>query len=153
MDISDLKNQLERIGSVSVKRDEEGRVEVKNPQKRYSRSAEKDLHPDGEGPFCEFNFRTSKYEETEGVFLFAIGDNVKYVGESSNISKYIYDIGNISPSVCYEGGQQTVCRINTKILHAARNGKEVTVWATKSSSSNELKEQLVKNCSPTWNLR
>jgi hypothetical protein len=153
MRISDLKNQFEYVDSVSVVRNKDGQVELKQPQRRYSRSTEKNLHPDGEGPFCEFDINTSEYEDIEGVFILTVDEVIKYVGESSNIGHYIYQIGKVSPSACYEGGQQTVCRVNTRIFYATRDGSQVSLWATESSNPNELKKQLVYECNPSWNLQ
>lgn len=153
MKVSNLDLQFEYVDSASVRRDIDGKVDLKEPQKRYSRSAEKDLHPDGDGPFCRFDIDTSEYEGSEGVFIFTVDNEINYIGESSNIGNYVYQIGKVSPSSCYENGQQTVCRINTKIFYTARNGGQVSLWAVESSSPNELKKQLVEKCSPPWNFQ
>jgi len=144
-------NEFEHLGTASFEKNPDGEVKVKKPQDRYSKSEQRGLHPHGGGPFCQFEVDFRTYEDVEGVFLITVNNSIKYVGRSSNIGKYIYDISNISPSACYEGGQQTVCRINTKILHAAREGREVSVWATESNNSDQIKQGLLERFTPAWN--
>lgn len=155
MNTSDLDNRFEYVGSATVEHDKDGQINVKQPQKEYARSDEKDLHPYGEGPFCEFNINTSEYEGSEGVFVFAVDGEIKYIGQSSSdIDRYIGHIGKVSPNACYEDvGQQTVCHINTKIFYAARNGRQVSLWVAESSNPNSLKNQLKNMHSPPWNLQ
>lgn len=152
IDTAELGDRFDCVGSVSVERDGDGRVDEKYPQKRYSKSDQKDLHPDGRGPYCEFEIDTSDYEGSEGVFVFSAGNEVKYVGRTSDIDSYICQIESVKPSSCYENGQQTVCRLNTRVFHAARDGKEVSLWVTESSSPDRLKEELKDKFSPSWNL-
>ncbi|WP_324662912.1 GIY-YIG nuclease family protein [Haloarcula sediminis] len=154
MDTSELDEQFEFVGSAMVERDKDGVVDAKQPQKEYYRSDEKKLHPYGEGPFCQFTVGTSEYEGSEGVLVFAVDNEIKYVGRSSDIDRYVREIGNVSPNSCYEDvGQQTVCHVNTKIFYAAQNGREVSLWVSESDNSNSLKNRIKTRYSPSWNLR
>jgi hypothetical protein len=152
LNFDEIDYKFDHLGTISFERNSDGVVEVKRPQSRYSNSKQRDLHPHGDGPFCQFEIDYELYEEIGGVFLIKVDDTVKYVGKSSNIGKYIYDISNVSPSACYEGGQQTVCRINTKIFHAAQEGRDVSVWVSESKSSERLKQELLERFTPTWNI-
>lgn len=150
-DFGGMDYEFVRLGTPSFERNSDGEVKVKRPQDRYSNSEQQALHPHGSGPFCQFNLDDRSYEEAEGVFLITVDGQPKYIGRSSNIGKYIYDISNVSPSACYEGGQQTVCRINTKIFQAAREGRDVAVWRTESENSDRIKQELRNRFTFPWN--
>lgn len=152
LDIDGIDCEFERLIIESFDRDSDGEVKVKKPQARYSKSEQRNLHTHGEGPFCQFEVDFRAYEGSEGVFLIIVDDTVKYIGRSSDIGKYIYDISNVSPSACYEGGQMTVCRINTKIHQAVRENMDVTVWATVSNYSDQIKQELLERYHPSWNF-
>lgn len=140
-----------RLGTPSFERNPDGEVKMKRPQDRYSNSEQRALHRYGSGPFCQFDLDVQAYEDAEGVFLITVGSEPKYIGKSSKIGKYIYDISNVSPSACYEGGQQTVCRINTKLFRAAQEGRDVSVWATESKNSDRIKQELRNRFTLPWN--
>jgi len=151
LDLDGLDYEFVRVGSPSFERNSEGEVEVKRPQERYANADQRALHPHGAGPYCQFDLDVRPYEEAEGVFLITVDGAPKYLGRSSNIGKYIYDISNVTPSACYEGGQQTVCRINTRLLQAAREGKDVVVWATESAHADQIKQELRNRFTLPWN--
>jgi hypothetical protein len=151
LDFDGLDYEFVRVGMPSFERDSDGEVEVKRPQDRYSNADHRALHPHGDGPYCQFDLDVRPYEEAEGVFLITVDGEPKYIGRSSNIGKYLYDISNVTPSACYEGGQQTVCRLNTKLFKAAREGRELAVWATESEHPGRIKQGIRNRFALPWN--
>jgi hypothetical protein len=108
-------------------RAEDGTVQVLMPQERY---AKRDLYPlnrYGAGPFCKFKIpATYPYP---GVYLLTVGDEVRYIGETNNLSRrYNKGYGTISPKNCYKGGQETNVRMNNLIYHSALAGEVLSLW-------------------------
>lgn len=152
MNLSDLTHSFEFVDSISVKRNQAGVVDIKMPQSRYEKSDEYPVHRYGWGPFCEFSVDTSEYVGSEGVYIFAASYEIKYVGETVDIHNRIQPgYGNISPKNCFEGGQQTNCRINHLILETVRNGGQVSLWVEETQDRKQREIELIEQCDPPWN--
>jgi hypothetical protein len=152
MNLSDLTHSFEFVDSLSIERNEAGVVDLKMPQSRYEKADEYPIHQYGWGPFCKFSVDTSEYIGTEGVYIFTAGYEIKYVGETVNIHNRIQPgYGNIAPKNCFEGGQQTNCRINHLILETARSGRQVSLWAEETQNRKHRETELIEQCDPPWN--
>lgn len=152
MNLSNLTHSFEFVDSISVERNEAGLVDIKTPQIRYEKSDEYSVHRYGWGPFCKFSVDTSEYIGSEGVYIFTAGYEIKYVGETVDIHNRIQPgYGNISPKNCFEGGQQTNCRINHLILETVRNGGQVSLWVKETQDRKRQETELIEQCDPPWN--
>lgn len=152
MNLSDLTHSFEFVNSLSVERNEAGRVDIKMPQRRYDQSDKYPLHQYGWGPFCKFTIDTSEYDGSEGVYVFTAGYEIKYVGETVNVHNRIQPgYGNISPKNCYQGGQQTNCRINQLIFETVRNGEQVSLWVEETQNRKRRETELLEQSNPPWN--
>jgi hypothetical protein len=152
MNLSDLTHSFEFVDVISVKRNEKDLIEIKMPQSRYEKSDEYPVHRYGWGPFCEFSVDTSDYIESEGVYIFTAGYEIKYVGETVDIHNRIRPgYGNISPKNCFEGGQQTSCRINNLVFQTVRNGNQVALWIEETHNRKNREAELIEQCDPPWN--
>ena len=152
MNISALTHSFQFVDSISVDRNESGSVDIKMPQRRYEKADEYHVHRYGWGPFCGFSVDTTDYVGVEGVYLFTAGYEIKYVGETVDIHNRIGSgYGNISPRNCFEGGQQTNCRINHLILETVRNGDQVALWVEKTENRKLRETELIEQCDPPWN--
>lgn len=152
MNLSDLTHSFEFVDSISVERNEAGRVDIKMPQSRYAKSDEYPVHRYGWGPFCKLSVNTSEYSGSEGVYIFTAGYEIKYVGETVDVHNRIQaGYGNISPKNCFEGGQQTNCRINHLILETVRNGSHVSLWVEETQDRKRRETELIEQCNPPWN--
>ena len=109
------------------------------------------LHRYGKGPFCKF-FVPKRWKGIRGVYLFLVNSNLKYIGECEDLeSRFNTGYGNISPRNCYEGGQQTNCRINHLILEAAMKESEISIFFLETQNHKRIEERLRYSLKPPWN--
>lgn len=77
-----------------------------------------------------------------------------YVGLCDNLSaRFNAGYGNISPKNCYEGGQPTNCKVNTKILQEALFGNMLQLWFFRTVNKTLVEQQLIQQIKPPWNGR
>jgi hypothetical protein len=151
-----------RVCDVEPDRTDRGVVDVHVPQSDYDRRDEKAVHDYGWGPFCSFGVPDDG-THCPGVYAIAVEDDVVYVGETKDLyEQFANGYGRISPANCFAGGQQTNCRLNTAIFHAARAGDRVSLHlhATDDFGGTEeenralrriIKDDLVTALDPDWN--
>lgn len=153
MDLSELTHSCEFLGTLSVERNGAGEINLKMPQHRYDKANEIPIHQYGWGPFCKFHVDTSDYTGTAGVYIFTANHQIVYIGESVDIHSRIQSgYGNISPKNCFEGGQQTNCRINNAILETLRARGQVALWAKETPNRKQLETDLIDKVGPPWNF-
>lgn len=138
------------IGSVCLAKRADGTFITQSPQRQYLKAATTPLHHYGAGEFCTFRF--SDVPDMGGVYTMSIRNKIMYVGETDNLKRALNQFGHISPANCYDGGRQTMCRINQEILDAARNGHDVEVWFCACDDRKEFKVALKSSVDPSWNL-
>jgi hypothetical protein len=85
------------------------------------------------------------------------GDADLYVGQCENLEIRwgMTGYGGISPRNCYQGGQQTNCRINNLIYRETKVGVELRLWfhLLKGDKQKRLavEKRLIAALQPTWN--
>lgn len=132
--------------------DPQGQLLRFRPQARYARASSSRLNKHGSGPFCHFSIPATIREE--GVYIIARGDQPMYVGLCDNLSaRFNAGYGNISPKHCYEGGQPTNCKVNTKILQEALFGNMLQLWFFRTVNKTLVEQQLIQQIKPPWNGR
>ena len=137
-------------GALAYKRDPGGDVMTFEPQGRYSKAAQRQLHKYGSGTYCKF--RVSGLPSTSGVYVFCSGERVLYVGKAVNLQKrFSMGYGNISPKNCYVGGQQTNCRINQLVLATETSGTPISLWVHECDDADRFETQLIAHVQPCWN--
>lgn len=128
----------------------DGTVQILMPQDRY---AKRDLYPlnkYGAGPFCKFKI-PSNYAHP-GVYLLTVGDEVRYIGETNNLSRrYNMGYGTISPKNCYKGGQETNVRINNLIYLSALKGEILSLWFHQTDDFKTIEASLRLAHRAPWN--
>ncbi len=133
-------------------RSERGRIWEDYPHLRYEKKANSQLHAYGAGPFCRFSVPDNIHEP--GVYLLIVNGDVKYVGETEDLSRRFNNgYGTISPRNCYVGGQSTNCRINNLILGSASAGVSVHLQFRQTGDHKKLETELIASLSPPWNNR
>ncbi len=121
------------------------------PQHRYEDANSTYVHQYGWGPFCKFSV-SGDWEEKSGVYVLMTDDKFLYVGKTTNFERQLnHGIGNISPRNCFEGGQQTNCRINSLIREATVEGTPVTVFFHETDNRKAVKQELISELEPPWN--
>lgn len=137
------------ISEIIPECDDDGNVKELYPQERYKKKDEYGLHKYGNGPFCKF--KIAKSSDT-GVYAFFQDNKIVYFGECENLgSRLSTGYGNISPKNCYEGGQQTNCRINNLIFLSARQKKKVTLYFYGTNRRKLIEKELIELFRPIWN--
>ena len=91
------------------------------PQDRYAKAATTPLNPNGEGPFCRF--KVEDLPGSPGVYALTVDGDLVYVGKGQNLMERWGPRGYaaIHPRNCFVGGHSTNCKINHRVLVAARS--------------------------------
>ena len=109
------------------------------------------LHKYGNGPFCKFSVDKT-CSSRSGVYLIVVNDEIKYVGECTDLyGRFSAGYGNISPRNCFEGGQQTNCRINSKILSYFKAKQKIKLYFLESLNRHKIEDLLIESLKPLWN--
>jgi len=121
------------------------------PQDRYENKKNLPLNKYGHGPFCKFTINR-KFLGLSGVYVILVDDDIQYVGECEDFFKrFSMGYGNISPRNCFEGGQITNCRINSRILSALKSNLKVRLYFLESSDRFKVEHELISGIKPVWN--
>jgi hypothetical protein len=137
------------VGVLEVERNHNGSVVLHSPQERYEKRSQYRLHRYGDGAFCRFRLSASA---SSGVYAFVVGEQIRYVGECVDLgSRMNTGYGNISPKNCYEGGQQTNCRVNQLVLAEAQRGNVIAVWFYACANHKQVEPEVIRAVSPPWN--
>jgi len=146
-----LGRQFKDLGQVVLELNEEGSPREFAPQLRYAKANSFKLHKYGEGNYCKF--RVAGLPQTSGVYIFSVDGNAVYVGKAANLFKRFYmGYGNISPKNCYEGGQQTNCRINQLVLAVSGTVGVPHILIHECADHDSFESSLIAVLKPRWNL-
>ncbi len=111
------------------------------PQSHYENPINISLNKHGKGPFCKFQILYQN--EPSGVYIFTMDDKIQYVGECEKFSARLNTgYGNISPRNCFEGGQETNCRINNLVYRAAATGDTILLWFFHTADHKKVEAEL-----------
>ncbi|MCW4051403.1 MAG: GIY-YIG nuclease family protein [Candidatus Bathyarchaeota archaeon] len=140
-----------KICNIEPARDESGSVYEHNPDKRYNNTKGLSLHSYGLGPFCSFRI-PSNYNGSKGVYAIRINGDWMYIGKADDLGKrFNQGYGNISPRNCFDGGQQTNCRINNLILEKVKDGFLVELYFHETTDIDAIEPKLIGKVKPPWN--
>lgn len=126
---------------------------------RHFPAPKPDLNRYGHLPFCRFP--TPDLPRASGVYVLTVDDEPVYVGETQNLRRAWSSTGfaRISPANCRRKtkvtakGQSTNCKVNHRILCAARDGRGIHLWIHETADRRSLKERLRVELKPPWNDR
>jgi hypothetical protein len=120
------------------------------PLSRYKNAQNHPLNRYGNGPFCKF--KIASHIRASGVYALTVGEEVRYVGESADLSaRFNMGYGNISPKNCFKGGQQTNCRLNNLIYLTAQAGGHTSLWFFQTADYKSVETFLRFTLNPPWN--
>jgi hypothetical protein len=107
----------------------------------------------GAGPFCFFGLPAAP--KAAGVYAIFVGGDLCYIGECQDLAGRFSarGYGAIHPRNCHHDGQSTNCKINARVLGAAKTGKTARVWFCPSDERKTLESHLIAHFSPSWNGR
>lgn len=138
------------VALLAPERDLAGVVREYSPQGRYAKAGAVPLHKYGLGTFCRFRLALPK--GLSGVYALVLDGTVRYFGECEDLGKrFNTGYGNISPKNCYQGGQATNCKINRRILDAAKARGRVDLYFHPTPLRRTVEQQLIARYLPPWN--
>lgn len=138
-----------RVGTLQLQRSATGQIEEYRP-----------TVPDGvranayaAGPFCYFSL--SHGPRAAGVYAFFVGGTLKYIGECKDLVARFSSTGygHISPRNLHHDGQGTNCKINSRVLAAAKRGDATEIWFHPTDDHKSVESWLIEELSPEWNGR
>jgi hypothetical protein len=142
--------EFERIGDIEPLREADGSVRQFMPQSRYRNARNLPLNRYGAGPFCKFSIPTGF--RFSGVYVLAIVDEMRYVGECFDFSaRFNAGYGNISPKNWFKGGQGTNCRVNNLVCTAAMAAEHISLWFYRTADHKKMEAALRSALRLAWN--
>jgi|ERR1700675_1650922 len=142
--------EFEHICAIQPTRDADGSVRRLMPQDRYKNARNLPLNKYGAGPSCKFKIPNSF--QASGVYVLTIDDEIRYVGECTNLSaRFNAGYGNISPKNCFKGSQETNCRLNNRVYTAAQAGGRISLWFYQTSDYKSVEAALRSALIASWN--
>lgn len=136
----------------NIKPEINGRGVIKKykPQTLYRNISDYPFNKYGKGTFCRFRIPIKFY--TSGVYALYVDDELKYIGETINLSdRFNTGYGQISPRNCYQGGQETNCRINKMIFREAKKNKRIALCFHNTKRHKLVESRILELLKPPWN--
>jgi len=105
------------------------------------------------GPFCHFSLPQAP--RAEGVYAIFVGGELVYIGEAEDLMSRFSatGYGQISPRNLHHDGQGTNCKLNSRVLAAAKDGKTTEVWFHSTTERKVIEARLIREADPPWNGR
>ena len=151
MKLKILDYSLDQVCEIIPFHDKEGSILEIFPQSRYENKRNLPLNKYGEGPFCKFTINR-KYSGKTGVYVILVDNDIHYIGECEDFFKrFGMGYGNISPKNCFQGGQPTNCRINSKILSVFKLRKIIKLYFFATKDRFRIEHELITILNPKWN--
>jgi hypothetical protein len=143
-------HRFEHVGDIQPERNDDGSLREYMPQSKYVNARQLPLKRYGAGPFCKFKIPNRL--ALSGVYILTIDGEVRYVGECANLSaRFNAGYGNISPKNCFKGGQETNCRLNNLIYHAACTRQSISLWFLQTADYKVIEAAIRAALRLAWN--
>jgi hypothetical protein len=139
------------VSEIRPEQSDNGVVETLMPQQRYREANSTFVHKYGWGPFCSFSIPNT-WSGKSCVYVLCSGNQIKYIGETEDLAnRFNQGYGTISPRNCFDGGQETNCRVNTLIRDEIIAGHSVTLFYRDTENRAKFESELIENVDPPWN--
>ena len=136
----DWKKRFDRVCEIKAF-SKKGKIIEYTPQNMYGKRGKSKLHKYGGGKFCGFHVDAG---DDEGTYILTVNGVPYYVGECVKLNRrFNSGYGRISPRNCYEGGQQTNCRINKEILKELKEGKRILLYFYKNQNRKIIETEVI----------
>lgn len=128
-----------------------GKIYEYIPHSKYKNEKNYKLNKYGNGPFCKFKIPKGFFGK-KGVYIILENENIRYVGKCEDLEvRYNAGYGIISPRNCFEGGQNTNCKINSLILSMRKNRSKIELRFFETNEHSTIEEYFIKKLNPRWN--
>lgn len=137
------------VGQLQLRRTATGQLEEYSH--KFDSSVQTNAH--AEGPFCSFSLPHAP--RAAGVYAVEVAGELKYVGECENLASRFSSTGygQIAPRNCHSDGQSTNCKLNSRIVAAAKEGRSTAVWFHPTAEYKAVEKVIIDSLSPPWNGR
>jgi len=139
------------VCAIQPERDTAGQILEDYPELRFDNPRNLSLNKYGRGPFCRFRI-PSEWSGRSGVYILTRNGVPVYAGKCDDLAvRFNMGYGQISPRNCYQGGQETNCRINAEILRAVQSGARIELFFHSTSNSAEIEAAVISRLQTPWN--
>lgn len=143
-------NAFIRICAIKLERDSKGMIVDESPISKKN-PCEQDLVP-----YCKFQMSSTPL--IGGVFLIKVDDEIKYVGGTENLNRYLYGGCNREhvTGVSKNQGWPSECRLKKGIPKQVKTGEMVEVWFLRMDNTSQrriITLKLNKKLKSEWNRR
>ena len=129
--------------------DGDGNIKEYQPQAGYQKN--KPLNQHGSGSFCRFTIHAGNWP---GVYLWVVGDEIIYIGETSGLARrFNTGYGVIEPVNCYVGGQSTNCKMNKVVLEQTKKGQYVKLYFYETNEYKKIELELLNQIKTKVNVK
>ncbi len=137
------------VGALQIRRTAIGLLD----EYAYDLAPDVKINAHGTGPYCSFGLPVAP--KATGVYAIFVGGDLCYIGECQDLAGRFSarGYGEIHPRNCHHDGQTTNCKINARVLEAAKIGQTARVWFCPSDERKTLETELIAHFSPPWNGR
>jgi len=143
-------HEFRDLGQIELSKDTLGNPERLRPQDRFMNTRSLSLHKHGDFEYCKFS--VPNLPKGPGVYAFVSGTEVLYIGKASAISKrFMPGYRLVSPRMCYTGGPETTCRINSEVLRKSLQGFPINIMVLETVDFSIVESELIQRLSPPWN--
>ncbi len=130
---------------------ENGKVIRYYPQADYNNVRHLTLNYHGGGAFCRFRINAP---ESPGVYLWIVGSEILYIGETYNLAqRFNTGYGIIAPRNCYEGGQSTNCKMNKVVMKYYEQGTPIALFFHATNDYKRLELELLGRYNTRYNVK
>jgi len=137
------------VGPLQLRRDASGKIQ------EYSHSLPDGVrgNPHAAGPFCYFSLPQAP--DAAGVYAVFVSGKLKYIGECENLTGRFSatGYGRISPRNLHHDGQSTNCKLNSRVLSAAKDSNVTEIWFHPTNDRKTVESRLIAELDPEWNGR
>ena len=137
------------VGSLEIQRNADGSLA------EYSHTLPEGVRSNrySAGPFCRFGLPGAP--NAAGVYAITIGYELQYIGEAVDLAQRFgpSGYGKIHPRNCHHDGQSTNCKLNFRVLEAAKRGSAARVWFHPADDRLVTESRLIGELLPPWNGR
>ena len=141
------------FSALEPKRNSSGRRIEETPQPPDGSPPARDLNRHGDGPFCRLS--VPGLPVRPGVHVVTLDGTPFYVGMAAKNLRERWGsrgFGRIWASDrLVVNGQRTNCKVNHRILCAARDGLTIDLWIHETAAPKPLRDALIKELNPPWN--
>lgn len=137
------------VGTLEIQRNRDGTLA------EYVHTLPEDVRPNrhASGPFCRFGLPSAP--RSPGVYALFVAGELQYIGECVDLAQRFGSSGYglISPRNCHSDGQSTNCKLNSRVLAAAKSGEATEVWFYPTEQWKAVELDLISILGPPWNGR